>query len=412
MNISKLLKNDKYIISSAIVIALIFSVFQFVMYSEASTPNPGHSVTEIGSGTFGEVGNYIFPGASNVGIGIGSTFPSYNLDVQGTGRFTDPVIVGTPTTNGSHAVTVDYLDAAIDGITGGGSGDITAVNAGIYLTGGGTTGSVTLDADINKLQRRVLGTCPSGSSIRVINSNGTVTCETDSTGGGGSGDITAVNAGTGLSGGGTSGSVTLNVGAGTGISVAANTVGLAYPSKSCGSGYAIRSFNIGSSAAPTCVAVGGGGSGDITGVNAGTGLSGGGSSGTVTLSANISYLQRRVSGTCPSGYSIRVINSDGSVTCEYDNSGGGGITSLSQLNINTSKNWNGYRISNLGYPYYSSDAATKRYVDARANSNSPCYQTGQRVDAWNRCQYGYYTRGVWTHDYIGGVGTALYCCKN
>jgi len=38
--------------------------------------------------------------------------------------------------------------------------------------------------------------------------------------------------------------------------VAANTVGLAYPSKSCGSGYAIRSFNVGSSAAPTCIAVG------------------------------------------------------------------------------------------------------------------------------------------------------------
>jgi hypothetical protein len=189
MNVSKLLKNDKYIVSSAIVIALIFSVFQFVMYSEASTPNPGHSVTEIGSGAFGEVGDYIFPGASNVGIG--TTGPGYKLDVQGTGRFTDPVIVGTPTTNGSHAVTVDYLDAAINGITGGGSEDITAVNAG-----------------------------------------------------------------TGLSGGGTSGSVTLNVGAGTGISVAANTVGLAYPSKSCGSGYAIRSFNVGSSAAPTCIAVG------------------------------------------------------------------------------------------------------------------------------------------------------------
>jgi len=29
MNISKLLKNDKYIVSSAIIIALIFSVFQF-----------------------------------------------------------------------------------------------------------------------------------------------------------------------------------------------------------------------------------------------------------------------------------------------------------------------------------------------------------------------------------------------
>jgi hypothetical protein len=108
----------------------------------------------------------------------------------------------------------------------------TAYTAG---TGLSLTDS-TFSADTAYLQRRVSGTCAGGNAIRVINADGTVTCEPD--------DDTTYGAGTGLS---------------------------------------------------------------LT---------------DSTFSADIAYLQRRVSGTCAGGNAIRVINADGTVTCEPVDGGG------------------------------------------------------------------------------------------
>jgi hypothetical protein len=62
----------------------------------------------------------------------------------------------------------------------------------------------------SEIQQRVTVQCIAGSSIRVMNQNGTVECETDDIGAGG-GDITAVYAGNGLTGGYISGDVTVGL---------------------------------------------------------------------------------------------------------------------------------------------------------------------------------------------------------
>jgi hypothetical protein len=51
------------------------------------TPNPGHSVAQIGSGTFAEQGDYIFPGTSRIGIGTSSPTSKLHLYDAATNNY-------------------------------------------------------------------------------------------------------------------------------------------------------------------------------------------------------------------------------------------------------------------------------------------------------------------------------------
>lgn len=80
----------------------------------------------------------------------------------------------------------------------------TTYSNGFGLNLSGTTFSI----DNNETQQRINASCAAGSSIRAIGSNGTVLCEIDTDTNSG-GDITQVLPGAGLAGGGLTGSVTL-----------------------------------------------------------------------------------------------------------------------------------------------------------------------------------------------------------
>lgn len=201
----------------------------------------------------------------------------------------------------SGIVDASRIDSAI-------ARDTELPTAGSGLTNSGGVFSV----NTSTIQSRVTGSCAGNNFVQSILSNGTVTC-----GAGNTGDITDVttSVGSGLGGGTSSGNANLFVD----FIYAQRRV-----NASCSPGQSIRVID--SSGNVTCE-VDDVGTGDITDVTTagGSGLNGGASSGNANLSVDFNTAQRRVTGTCPAGQSIRTIESAGTVICEADDNSGGDI---------------------------------------------------------------------------------------
>lgn len=126
---------------------------------------------------------------STYGAGLGLTLTDGFFSIN-TGFVQQRVTGACPAGQSIRAIAADgSVTCETDDV---GLGDISGVTAGVGLTGGGTSGTVTVSADTTYLQRRVSGSCPPGLFMREVAANGTVTCAADAD------TDTTYTAGTGL----------------------------------------------------------------------------------------------------------------------------------------------------------------------------------------------------------------------
>lgn len=254
--------------ANAVALDLTYTDGRFVNESQANAVNS--SMIIDGSVTPADL-SFVAGDMTGVLAGSGLTGGGLSGDVTlsiATGGITSSMILD------GQVATLDLQDGSVnsakilDGtITAADMaftpGDITAVNAGSGMSGGATSGDVTLSIATNAVTSSMI----QDGTIQASDMAFTP------------GDITSVNAGSGLTGGASSGDATLSIGSGAVTSTMIQDAAVAHADLASN---AVNSANIqdGTVTASDLAFT----PGDITGVNTSSGLTGGGSSGEVTLS--------------------------------------------------------------------------------------------------------------------------------
>ena len=227
------------------------------------------------------------------------------------------------------------------------TGDIEGVTAGTGLSGGGTSGTVTLDLDFSELTDMtgdIAGTTEfilqdgttesrkAASEIKLSNFNN------DSGWTSNTGDIEGVTAGNGLSGGGTSGTVTLNLDINgldeiSGDAEGTDVIAIYDESETTVKNKAFSDLQLSLFEDDL---------GHISSVTAGTGISGGGSSGAVSLALDVSELTALGATADNSDYVVIEDVTDNStkkvLISNLPSSGGGSLTCGFQAYMSSNQN--------------------------------------------------------------------------